>query len=322
MAMKNYISRGGEQVYAPPFVAEEVQFFGFWVRGTRETIQEKICDRYLNEPLGSGSQRFRPLLSHPLVVFNRIAAMYAKSPPDDIQGHHTEQECGIWLLVYDTETWDVYWYHPYMIVDNAHAFAMGREVYGFPKEYGWFGFTDGPKAPIELTVHTVVTPVRYSKVVRAPLIRAYQTQASVAQTHPAHQKIESAEALAAAIVKGFQVADDLFLEKDLKAESKAALMRKLQNLKLPFLFLKQIRDGVDPTRACFQAIQVTDVAMTRFHSARLYAADYEVEIADHFSHPIREDLGMIGAAPFPASLPFWAKFDFEIRPTKELWRAP
>ena len=53
-----YIQRGGSQVFAPPFVAKGVQFFGFAVEGDRESLQKHVCDRYLNGP--SGTSNFVP----------------------------------------------------------------------------------------------------------------------------------------------------------------------------------------------------------------------------------------------------------------------
>jgi hypothetical protein len=69
MATPSYIDRGGELVYQPPFVAKEVEYYGFILDADKEKLQE-VCDRYLNSLIDN--RRFVPassfVLSH-VVIF-------------------------------------------------------------------------------------------------------------------------------------------------------------------------------------------------------------------------------------------------------------
>ena len=73
-ALPPYIERSGEQVYPPPFSAMNTGLFAFAVDAARAVLQGRICDRYLNAPLG-GAQRFVPALSQVFFIFNSIEAL-------------------------------------------------------------------------------------------------------------------------------------------------------------------------------------------------------------------------------------------------------
>ena len=91
----------------------------------------------------------------------------------------------------------------------------------------------------------------------------------------------------------------------------------LIHLRIPMVFLKQFRDGVEPDRACFQAVQECNTTLTRFHDARVYFHRYEVEIGEFASHPIRSDFGF-PAGPLKVDVAFWVKFDFNLEVCTEV----
>jgi hypothetical protein len=307
-----YIARGGEQVFEPPFIAEEVQFFGFAVKANKTNLQA-ICDRYLNGPTGTND--FKPLGSYVLFVFNRLARLYAKNPPDNIRGWYSEKEAGIWMPVYDKERRKLVWYLPHIVVDNSYAMAMGREIYGFPKQIGWFNVPNGPAAPTTMSVETVVVEQLN------PAHEAEQKVLFTARRQPwptivlPDLNISTSGQLIQALVTGLSLVDDV--ASDLSADE----LQQLLSVQIPMVFLKQFRDGVQPATACFQSVQELPIAMTHFHGARLYGRRYEIVFDDWESHPLRSELGL-PADPIPATVAFWAKFDFEIGACTEIWRAP
>lgn len=308
MTKPNYIPRGGEQVFAQPFIAEDVQFFGFAVRADPKKLTA-ICDRYLNQP--SGRNDFVPAVGHVLFVFNRLGKMYAKNPPDSNRGWYREQEGAIWLLVLDKGRQNLFWFQPYMIVDSSYAMAMGREIYGFPKEMGWFAVPDGPEAPTRMSVDTVTTKTLSPdcEATRAQLFAAKR----VAQAATAHQEHASLKDLVEHVAKVLGIGAD-FLE-HLRLDKN--LFEDLIHTQIPMVFLKQIRDAVEPNLACFQCVQECMTKMTRFHDARVYFHRYAIEIGDYATHPIRDELGL-PPGDQRVDVAFWARFDFEIGNCKVL----
>src|SRR5262245_4669148 len=300
MAGPAYLSRGGEQVFQPPFIAEQVQFFGFAVKAEKTALQA-ICDRYLNGP--TGTQDFQPFGSRLFFVFNRLAKLFAKNPPDNNRGWYSEQEAAVWMLLFDSKRQKLVWYLPYILVDSAYALCMGRELYGFPKELGVFSVPNGPAAPSTLEVQTfVVDPLLAStQAQQKPLFTAKRVQTSALPDLP----VGSSVALVAALVQHLDVAADVAPHFSLGA------LHNLLSVPIPMVFLKQFRDGVQPANTCFQSVQEVPILMTSFHDARLYFHRYQIEFQDWASHPLRSDLGL-PAGPIPVELAYWAMFDFEI----------
>ncbi len=312
-----YLERGGEIAMAPPYVAEGVQFFGFVVPISRAVAQARLCDRFLNEPCGQPG-RFVPAVAQSLFVFNSIDTLRAEGADAD-RGGSTEQEFAIWLLVKDTIEDRVLWFHPYMIVDIDTALASGREIYGFPKSLGWFDLSRGPEAPGHLTVETMLVDKfgPQAKRVRQPLVMVNQAPADLADL-----------AALGADEGGFSSTQDLVRrtlaaleddEPDLMTE--ATVGAQLLAGSVPMIFLKQIRDAVEPGVACFRSVQVVDARATKYHSARVFARRYHIDVRDADSHPIRADLGL-PAGPITPLVAFWTSFDFHIGLCRELSIGP
>ncbi len=303
--LPKYIQRGGEQVYAAPFAAEGVELFSFPVKGNIDTIQRNICDRYLNEPLGV-TNRFVPLTDYVMFVFNTIESLVSVLPPFNTMGSFPEKEGAVWTALVDREREQLFWFHPYMVVDLSYAMAMGREIYGFPKTIGWFDIPRGPAAPESLSVETIVVDKfsLSSKGQRAKLIGVTRNDTSKSQGSVSLKTIRE---LAEELVRILNIEHRLIGDIKLGLH----LIEDLVELRMPMTFLKQFRDGVEPTRACYQAIQEVNSRMTRFEGARIYHEGYEVDFENFESHPIRADVGLPDG-PLSVEAPFWVRFDFEI----------
>ena len=300
-----YVKRGGEQVYASPFVATGVEFFGFAVQADLNSLQSNICDHFLNEPLGA-KNRFVPLSDTVLFVFNTIDSLSSATPPFNTMGWFPEKEAAIWVALVDREREQLSWFHPYMIVDISYAMAMGRELYGFPKTIGWHTIPNGPDAPATLSVETLTvkafTPASEGR--RETLFSA--KQCSETKSH-SELKFTNLRKLVEEIVRMLNIEKGIV--KDLELD--AHLIEDLFKLRMPMTFLKQFRDGADPSYACYQAMQEVNSRLTKLHDARIYRQKYEIEINNFDSHPIRADLGL-SAGALAAKVAFWTRFDFEI----------
>lgn len=305
MGAYSYVDRGGELSWLPPYSAQGVNFFGFVVCGQQPALQG-ICDRYLNQPLGQPG-RFTSLTSHALIVFNSIERLQSQTKPE--WGWTTEQEMAVWLLVFDTKTFRLSWFHPYMFVDSDAALVSGREVYGFPKALGWFDISQGPVAPSSLSIDTMV--VRQfginSQRQRETLVRAdLQKPSDIIEV------FTDVGALVSAVARGVSLDFSQVLEPGLANE----VMDSLVRLDVPMVFLKEFRSGEQPEQACFRVNQSVDAKLVKLHDARIYLRhEYELGILDADSHPIRRDLGL-PAGPVRVDLSFWVSFDLAIGNTK------
>lgn len=307
-----YIDRGGEQVYPPPFSAAGVGFFGFTVLADRQALQA-LCDRYLNAPLGGGN-RFCPALAHVMFVFNTIDALRSETAGWDVRGWFPEQEAAVWTLMADRERKQLFWFHPYMLVDNAYALAMGREIYGFPKAIGWFDIPRGPDAPLQLSVDTVAV-CKYSTDTQGERARLFSArQDGSTRSVGGESGFAHLSELVQELVHLAGIEPGLFFELGLAEQVFADLI----SAKMPMVFLKQFRDGAQPTLCCYQAIQEVQARMVGLHDMRIYRDGYVIEINDLESHPIRADLGL-PAGPIRSEVSFWLSFDFAIGDCTIVW---
>lgn len=304
--MASYVDRGGEQVYRPPFEAKGVDFFGFALRGDLSAMQASICERCLNGPSGE-SDRFRMAMPYALLVFNNLAALTSTEPPFDMQGHFPEHEMAFWTLVLDRKRERLFWFHPYILVDNAYALSMGREIYGFPKGLGVFEIPTDHRGVDHFSARTIVVPKF------GPTAEAVQ-KVLVEVTRPGTGTVATDSV--ASHGELWKIVLELLEDMQLTLHEILDLWEKSVDM----LFLKQFRDAADPKAACFQSIVETSCKMIKLHGISLYKDDFAVEIADFDSHPIRADLGLPAGTITPVAA-FWTGFDFWIGPGQDVWRA-
>ncbi|MEM7498886.1 MAG: acetoacetate decarboxylase family protein [Pseudomonadota bacterium] len=303
-----YVDRGGEQVYRAPFTAENVDFWGFLLKANKRRMRETICDLCLNDPSDT-PDRFKMAMPYAMVVFNNMTALTSIDPPFDVRGVFPEKEFAIWTLVEDTVANRLYWFQPYIFVDNAYALTMGREIYGFPKALGWFELPEDAGHPDRLAMDTIVVPTfgPGQPAARERLIEVKRTGDGDGGVRP----VADAVALARTI-------RDVLTE----AGEDAALIRHelhdLWNLNVMMVFLKQFRAAGDTTRCDYQAITNIDCKATKFHGGHILLSPYSVDFGDFDSHPVRSDLGLKDGALKPI-VSFWARFDFWIGPGATLW---
>jgi hypothetical protein len=71
-----------------------------------------------------------------------------------------------------------------------------------------------------------------------------------------------------------------------------ASIRKLLGWpRVPFFSLRQLRDGKVPTRAAFQELTRASMSLGKL-SMRRPSYRHTIEIVDHASHPIAQELGL------------------------------
>jgi hypothetical protein len=307
MAMQTYIDRGGELVYQPPFLAEGVEYYGFILDADKGKLQE-ICDRYLNAQIG-GVRRFLPAAGFVLLACCDLSSLRSITPPYNNFGRFAEREIAFWVLVIDKVKERLYWFLPYIFVDNTYAMAMGRELYGFPKSMGTITIPPSPEQAAELSLETLVAkkypPLSKGEVLR--LVQVRKAPAGDVYSGPIgtwHDLGDLVKEIVAFLDDELDLFDDirLFLR----------TTDDLLKLKIPMLFLKQVRDVVQPQKAAYQAIVETTPFSSKVHEGRILGSNYDVIIEQCDSHPICSDFGMATTGALRAKISFYVKFDFEI----------
>lgn len=312
MTRPRFIDHGGEQVYQQPFLAEGVRYYGFLLEADAAALQTNVCDRFFNEPSG-GQVKFRPVGGLVLLAFCDLQALRSETPPYSNYGWFAEREAAIWVPLFDEARNRMFWSFPYIWVDNAYAMTMGREMYGFPKELGEFNIPPDPKNAAEFSVSTLVLP-HYSPETKGSL----QQIIEIHQTHPRPDIVRdfgSVEEIAGEVLG--QMVRHSSIPADLRETIRTA--EDLLRGRAPMVFLKQFRDVAQGAEACYQSIVEVVLAMTKFKGAGLLG-DYEINLSDFDSHPIRKDLGLKDG-PLHPLLSFWAEFDMIVPAGVEVWKA-
>ncbi len=319
--MPHYIERVGEVVYAPPGVATGVRMYAFLLRADPKR-QQQMYDRYLNGPCG-GVVEYEP--AGPLVVLNFTTLNHvgALTPPVLQRGYFLENEVAIWSLGYDSQQERYSTFVPYMFVDQGSAMAMGREVYGFPKQLGVVSMPGPDERPDEFVLETpgVAKWGENEQFTQQTLITISQTAAAAPMyrhdfASQAHLVAELASLIAqdkgvAGVMGGGDAAATI--------DHAAHAAELLASETLPMVFFKQIRDA-RTLYACFQGIHAADFVVTGSRGAGHLPGRYRIDIADLANEPIRRDLGLPDGPLTPVGA-FWVDFDFTLSVGDEIWRA-
>lgn len=323
-----YVERGGECVYCPPGVATGVRMYAFIMRGDQAALQE-MFDRYLNTP-SRGAVQFEPAGDLFVLNFTTLAHVGALIPPDLERGYFEESEVAIWCLGYDRVSDTYSTFVPYMVVDQGAAMAMGREVYGFPKQLGKVTMPadDGPYEGFRLQVMGVTEWGPHQRF--APMDLVSIDPVDAAAPPPASgigSQLELVLAMAALAREddglGAMVRPPGGDPKDRHRTDGPNMLDALELLAeetLPMVFLKQVRDGQMPLRACYQAVQQADFKVTAYRGAYELPGPFRVTITDMVNEPIARDLGLVGNVHTPVAA-FMVDFDFTLSVAEEIWRS-
>lgn len=307
MSKALFVDRGGELVFVPPFIADNVQQYSFLIDADINALQG-ICDKYLNGPLGEN--RFAPGGSFMMLSCCALPSLRCTTPPYSNMGWFAEQEIAFWMLIIDKVSKRMFWMLPYIWVDNDYAFAMGRELYGFPKGIGTVTLPTSPDNPDLFAIDTLVLK-KFSPDTKGEVVRLVEVKKVPGQS-AAHTIIDDTwNSIEDFFKEIITIADDglSFLG---NAKLIADSLEDLFQMQIPMVFLKEFRDVTDPSQASFQAIVETQAKSNKFHGGKILMDAYDINIELCDSHPIRADLGLAPSGPIRSKLSFWVSYDFEI----------
>ena len=309
----DYIIRGGDTAFNPPYNLQNTKLYGFVLEGTSEALQ-KLCDKYLNIP-GQDVFQYRPASKRFLMVFDKISKIYSTQPPGNDQGFFSEEgEVIFWVLteagrqegdrfVVDHHAWFI----PYIFVDSTPAMVLGREAFGFPKELAKFEIPEEPQNPQKFALDTLVletfnpeSETTWRQIINVQSDRSEKEEFNLKRWADFKQAYEEISA----VFKDFQI-DQSCLDWSF--------------IKLPMVFLKQFRDVRDGNKACYQAIVETTATLENLYAGFPYLRQFQVNIEDFASHPIAAELGLQKTQT--AQLAFWVHFDFSFGNGTEIWKA-
>jgi hypothetical protein len=329
-----YADIGSKQVFIAPYTASGVCMFGFPIKSDDPAALQDYCDRAFNRPSG-GQFAYRPLLPYLLLTFADITRLYSSNPPDLDVGWDPERDVIFWLLLVDDKlgklgprlTWCV----PFIFVNNPQAVLTGREVLGFPKEFATVGMMRGNTVPMPMTVVANVYPKfnQDTQVVWANLMTLKPQQGG--QATPAtrwqtpSEAVQDIHAHLGPIDAGptSRTGGDALSPKPIEeAGVKLLIDLGLDLLKLQSecIFLKQFRDSLDGSRACYQSVVQSTFAPHTFRGGGFLPGRYELHLNHYDSHPFGRDLGLTQSV-YKDLVGTWINFDFDLGTGTVIWQA-
>ena len=117
--------------------ARQAELFGFVIEADRACI-DSLLQRDLVHPSG-GAVDYRCAHHHVVFTFGTIGREFSCDPVDSKRGYISEREVSVWCLAADMNGGGrLVWYLPYIFTDSEQTVATGREIFGYPKQLGYF----------------------------------------------------------------------------------------------------------------------------------------------------------------------------------------
>ena len=257
--------------------------------------------------------------------------------PDQARGYFSELEMAVWALGYDRRSGRYLTFVPYMVVDHGSAMAMGREVYGFPKQLGVVNLPDNEEKAFRVDVDAVRTWGADHEFTRQRLLTIPWVSTQFGEPpvdfSTQEQLVRELARTASSDPGLMRVATGAGDQGDI--DHLAGAVELLVSRTLPMVFLKQIRDARQPTKACYQAIHTANFEVTAFRGAGRLRGHPTLLLEDYDNVPICRELGLDGCrqsadgtgpsgtahelVPIDS---FWVDFDFNLTVAEEVWVQP
>ena len=304
------------QTFGAPYAGRAARLYEFILPASASALQ-RVCDTMFNGPTG-GAFKYEPLM--PLVFISLIDAvkLNAVDPVVSQIGWFRESDTVFWFLALATDpsgVRSVCGVPLYCFVDQPQALLTGREVHAWPKELSTLTLTGADSDFSSLAVSTIGMRAFGPDVQAGPIdiLRISQVPGSAGVT-PANllgsfddvlRVIWDVSGAALSLLRHGAVSD---------------LLAEIRGGAVPLSFLKQFRDAVDGSTACYQAIVSVPMRASAIRRGGLLPGTFTVELPDNASHPIASDLGLDPAA-LTSIKGLWLDFDFVIERGTEVWRA-
>jgi hypothetical protein len=319
-----YIEYSNDIAIPIPGNADDTWLYCFPIKGTYANMLETVNQRLNFSPLNK-SVRFFPLSETMMMTVSDIRKGYSTSPNYDKYGYLEEKALQIFMpLVECTLNADnewvaqrIFFFLPYILVDQPLNVVIGREELGFVKSFAKFAMPNSPELADKFQIDGYGFK-NFNK--ENPEFGAYHNWINIKKTNGdiTEGKWENQSEAWASIKKHIQPKTD---NSDFHI-GLPFVIHELEDLfhgTLPMVFLKQFRDIAIPQNACYQAITQGNGILESFHGGWFLGGEYEINIEDFASYPIKSDLGL--ASKITVEHPFWVHCDLKFDTGKVLWNA-
>lgn len=310
-----YIYTSGSPLQHTPMHLNASDMYGFFIKGDLAKLQATV-DGTLNR-VADNQMVFRALSPYILMTFTRVDHAQSSFPADYNKGWGKESDIVTWILVGQVEENDgatklhrAFLYPFYIWVDVPMAISIGREIFGYPKNFCKVSMPEPGEDPLTFKISSEGWEP-YSPETQLDMHPLMEIAAT--STGAAHRPLLG---FLDVVREGWKI---LRSDPDLFALDEAGfkdLERMLLQTRVDQIFLKQFPDA-SGVKAVYQAVVVAPAIVDKVHSAELLGHTYECRLHKFETFRLDETLGLqLGTQP--VLLPFHIKMDFTVAAGEEL----
>jgi Acetoacetate decarboxylase (ADC) len=307
-----YVDYGALMTPPAPFRSLDTTLYGFWAQADPERLRA-LCAKVFSEPSG-GAVSCRPISRHLMITWGQIARVSSRTPPYDQRGGVAEPQVAIWvpvLLRDPTRSGErLAMFIPYIWLDNAMSLADGRELFGYPKSWGWLRFPPKRGRQVWKVDAFGLNYARDALAARHPLLEVVRSDSP---TDTVAEELGSLEELARDMARRL-LAKNSFLE---DVELGLELARDVLDDRMRGVFLKQFRDVGDGLAAALQQIVEADYTILSLKAAPILSP-HQLTVHPLDSHPVATELGLQDQ---PLELAYRVEMNFDVGGGRVLWDA-
>jgi hypothetical protein len=311
--LPEYVDYGALMTPPAPFRSLNTTLHGFWAKADPDRLQA-LCRKVFAAP-SADKVTARPISHHVMLTWGQIARVSSLTPPYDQRGGVAEPQVAVWIPVAildpTSERERFAMFIPYIWLDNAMSLADGRELFGYPKSWGWLEFPpeDDP-APRWKVDAFGLNYAPDAIAARHPLLEVVRAgSAPEAAVNDLLSLEELARDMATHVFDGVGLLADLELVADAVEDVRADRMRGV--------FLKQFRDVGDGLAAALQQIVEADYTILRLQATPMLA-EHHLTVHALDSHPVRTELGLEDQT---LGLAYRVEMNFDVGAGRVLWDA-
>ncbi len=307
-----YVDYGSLMTPPAPFQSYDTKLWGFWAEGDEGRIKQ-LCDKMFTAPT-AGAVRARPLSRFVMLTWGNIARVVPTTPPYDKRGGVHEPQVAVWIPVAlrdPTSSHDRFaMCIPFIWLDNPMSLADGRELFGYPKSWGWPRFPADGETPQRWKLDAF--GLNYAPDALAARHHLLEVVRGDSQVEGVEDELASlADVARHAAGTLFDGTSELVADFGL-AES---IVSDLLDDRLPNVFLKQFRSVEDGLSASLQQVVEADYEITRL-SARPVLFEHHLTVHQLDSHPVIEELGLESQT---LNIAYEVEMDFNVGGGRVLW---
>ncbi|MDF2235047.1 NAD(P)-binding protein [Albimonas sp. CAU 1670] len=290
-----FIEHNGMLTFPGPFQFNGAKAYAFFVRGDLARMQE-VTDGLFNRPSG-GQACFAPVSD--LMMLSLLEVTKDGDPDRPNISAEAERELAVWMALGRRAAPDsdvitrVMAFCPYLVVDNPIAVHIGRSVYGYAKQPGEVTFPGepGPDGAPHDGFEVKAWGVRHSPAQDTWAFRRLMriTPEAAGEAQASGPLSGGMSALVAHVSALLRDAPQAPLTPS--PEMLARLVANMIQGRLDQLFLKQVRDVIDPQRAILQGFTSAPIYFSNFRDMRLLGP-HTVEIEDLNNAALIGQLGL------------------------------